>query len=224
MTPTIVSLNLAERRQFTWRGQSVWTGIYKKPTEAEVRVEPEGLEGDWQADLRVHGGPNKAVYVYPAEHYGFWKNEYPELEMPPGMFGENLTVTGLSESEVRIGDEYRAGTARVRVVQPRQPCFKLGLKFGDPGVLKRFLRSGRSGFYLAVVEPGRLRAGDSLALERRSPEPVTVLDLVAVARKSASREQLGRVVEAEAVPPNWREQARQMLLDGNGLVENAGRT
>ncbi len=174
---SIVSVNLATPHRFRSRGQDVQTGIYKMPTANPVEVGVEGLAGDFQVDHRYHGGPDKAVYAYPAEHYPFWRAEYPDKELPYGMFGENLTVTGLAEKDLWIGDEYRAGTAVLRVVQPRSPCFKLGLKFGTPRVIRRFLERGRSGFYLAVAEPGRLQVGDEMVLVRRGPEPVSIADL-----------------------------------------------
>ena len=209
----IVSVQLATPHQFRWQGRDVPTGIYKLPTSAEVGLEAAGIAGDFQADHTVHGGPTKAVYAYPAEHYLFWRDEYPGMDLPYGMFGENLTTAGLSESDLWIGDEYRAGTALLRVVQPRQPCFKLGLKFGHQRVIRRFLESGRSGFYLAVAEPGRLRAGNKMILEQRGPEPVSIADLVAIAQKSAARDRLERVVQAQAVLPSWRERARQLLAE-----------
>ena len=180
---SIVSVNLATPHSFRSRGQDVPTGIYKIPTANPVEVGVDGLAGDFQVDHRYHGGPDKAVYAYPAEHYPSWRAEYPDKELPYGMFGENLTVTGLAEKDLWIGDEYRAGTAVLRVVQPRSPCFKLGLKFGTPRVIRRFLESGRSGFYLSVAEPGRLRGGDEMVLVRRGPEPVSIGDLFDTIRK-----------------------------------------
>jgi MOSC domain-containing protein YiiM len=160
-----------------YRGQLVSTAIFKEPVKGPVRVGLLGLEGDGQADLRVHGGVEKAVYAYPAEHYEAWSRELGR-ELMPGTFGENLTVTGLTEGVVRAGDRYRAGTAVLEVTQPRFPCFKLGIRMNDMLFLKRFLESGRSGFYLRVVEEGVVAAGDAFELvasDRRRP---TIAEIV----------------------------------------------
>ena len=126
------------------------------------------LEGDGQADLSVHGGRSKAVYVYPSEHYGFWRGELPDMALPWGMFGENLSTAGLLEEEVQIGDEFRIGTTRVQVSEPRMPCYKLGIRFGRPDMVKRFLQSQRSGFYVAVAQEGRVQAGDAIEYVTRA--------------------------------------------------------
>ncbi len=147
----VVSLNVGLPREIEWRGQSVRTSIFKTPIDRRLRVTTLNLEGDEQSDLSVHGGVDKAVYAYPFEHYGFWRRELPEVDFPWGAFGENLTIEGLLEEDVRIGDLLRVGSAEFVVTQPRMPCFKLGIRFGRPDMVKRFLRSGRTGFYFAVL-------------------------------------------------------------------------
>ncbi len=141
------------------------TGIFKLPVEGKVRVGRLNLHGDEQADLTVHGGPDKAVYAYPVEQYEYWKTELPEREFEWGSFGENLTVSGFDENSVRIGDKLRIGTALFVVTQPRMPCFKLGIRLADPGMVRRFYKSGKWGFYLAVVEEGEIEAGDQIESE-----------------------------------------------------------
>jgi len=148
-------------------GRKVRTGIFKAPVTGRVAVGTLGLEGDRQADLRVHGGERKAVYAYPAEHYDFWRKELPGIDLPHGMFGENLTIEGMFESQVRPGDRFRAGTVELTVTGPRLPCFKLAAKFGRRDMIARFMRSGRTGFYFAVDRPGEVGAGD--LLERIAP-------------------------------------------------------
>ncbi len=181
----VVSVNVALGRQVPWGRTVVRTGIFKEPVTGLVRVRTLGLVGDEQADLEVHGGPLKAVYAYPSEHYAFWTVELPGTPLPWGAFGENLTVSGLSESGVRVGDRFRIGSALLAATRPRFPCYKLGIKFGRADILDRFLASGRTGFYLRVLEEGELCAGDSIeALGGGDGEP-TIADLVAERQRAA---------------------------------------
>jgi len=155
--------------------------------------------------LSVHGGPSKAVYVYPAEHYDFWKRELPEMDLPWGMFGENFTTTGLPETEINIGDKFRIGTAEVMVTQPRMPCYKLGLKFGRPDIIKRFLQSARTGFYLAVLKEGEVGAGDEFEPLARDAHDVRVSDITRLyTREKHNETLLRRAIEVEALPESWR--------------------
>ena len=143
----------------------------------KVAVRRHNLDGDQQADLSVHGGPTKAVYVYPSEHYAFWRDELPEVELGWGHFGENLTPEGLDEESVCIGDEFRVGTAKLVVTEPRMPCFKLGIRFGMADMLKRFLKSQRTGFYFGIVEEGEVQAGDGMELLAKHPDGLPVADV-----------------------------------------------
>ena len=158
----IISVNVGRPRQIDWRGRRVTTSIWKTPVKGRLRVGALNLEGDEQSDLSVHGGSDKAVYAYPAEHYDFWRSELPKIEFPFGAFGENLTIEGLLEAEVMIGDRYEIGSAEFQVTQPRLPCFKLAIRFGRDDMIKRFLRSGRTGFYLAVLREGVIESGDAI--------------------------------------------------------------
>lgn len=158
----VLSVNVGLPRIVEYNGDPISTGIYKDPVEWVVRVNELNLEGDGQADLTVHGGYYKAVYVYPSEHYPFWRSEYPGLELPFAMFGENLTTEGLTEKDVNVGDRFRIGTAEFLVTQPRLPCYKLGIRFGRVDIIKRFLKSGLSGFYLAIEKTGVLQMGDAI--------------------------------------------------------------
>src|SRR5205807_2612484 len=150
----LLSINVGLPQEIDWRGETVRTSIFKAPVAGRVRVTTLNVEGDRQSDLSVHGGSDKAVYAYPSEHYAFWRTELPGTELPWGMFGENFTTEGLLERKVYIGDRLRAGSAEFIVTQPRMPCFKLGIRFGRPDMVKRFQRSGRTGFYLAVLQEG----------------------------------------------------------------------
>jgi MOSC domain-containing protein YiiM len=164
----LVSLNTGGPRQVMWNGQTVRTSIWKSPRVGRLRVAFLNIDGDEQSDLSVHGGRAKAVYLYPSEHYEYWRRELPTMELPWGIFGENLTTEGLLETDVSIGDRIQVGTAEFLVTQPRQPCFKLGILFGRDDMIKRFIASGRPGFYLAVVREGEVAAGDSITFTHRA--------------------------------------------------------
>jgi len=180
----VVAVSIATARTVPWRGQSVSTGIYKHPTDGRVRLRRLGLEGDEQADLEAHGGPLKAVYAYPSEHYAFWRKELPGTDLPWGAFGENLTTTGLDEDRVRVGDRFRIGSAVLAATKPRFPCYKLGIKFGREDLVPRFLASGRTGFYLKVLEEGSLAAGDAIVPLGGDPGQPRIADLVAERRRA----------------------------------------
>jgi len=173
----LISVNVGRPRQIEWRGRRVTTSIWKTPVKGRVRVGTLNLEGDEQSDLSVHGGADKAVYGYPAEHYDFWRNEFPDIEFSYGAFGENLTMEGLLEPEVRIGDRYEISSAEFEVTQPRMPCFKLGIRFGRDDMIRRFLRSGRTGFYLAVLREGVIESGDAVNFIGRDENAPSVADV-----------------------------------------------
>jgi MOSC domain-containing protein YiiM len=201
----IISLNVGLPRLVLRDGEPVSTGIFKEPIDGRVMMRTLNLDGDRQADLSVHGGPSKAVYVYPAEHYDSWKRELPEMNLPWGMFGENFTTTGLLETEINIGDKFRIGTAEVMVTQPRMPCYKLGLKFGRPDIIKRFLQSERTGFYLAVLKEGEVGTGDEFEPLARDANDVRVGDITRLyTREKHNAKLLRRAIEVEALPESWR--------------------
>jgi MOSC domain-containing protein YiiM len=172
------------------------------------------LKGDEQSDLSVHGRVHKAVYAYPSEHYPFWREEVPDLDLAWGAFGENFTTEGLLEEAVHIGDRLRVGSAEFVITQPRMPCFKLGIRFGRPEMEKRFLRSGRTGFYLAVLEEGQVTSGDSIELLAQDEHGVTVTDVVNLYSAGATNQDfLRRVSELHALPADWRDYFRKRLWD-----------
>ena len=202
----VVSVNVGLPKEMAWKGQMVMTGIFKEPVEGRVAVGRLNLEGDRQADLSVHGGPEKAIYAYPAEYYHFWREQFPEMDLPWGMFGENLTVEGLMDETVHIGDRFQVGSAHVVVTQPRVPCYKLGLKFGRDDILKRFLESGLTGFYFAVLKEGEVAAGDRITLLQRDEHQVKVADITRLYREDKyNLDLLRKVVAAEILPEVWRE-------------------
>jgi len=208
----IVSINVGLLREVEWRGKTVTTSIFKAPVSGRVRVDRLNVAGDRQSDLTVHGGANKAVYVYPSEHYAFWREQLPGTALPWGAFGENLTTEGLSEQAIRIGDRLRIGTAEFAVTQPRMPCFKLAARFGRADMPKRFLRSGRTGFYLRVSGEGELGAGDAVTLLEQDDDAVAVADIVKLyTSDDANQDLLRRASKLPALPEDWREYFRQRL-------------
>jgi len=208
---------VGEPREVAWRGKTVRTGIFKSPVEGPAAVRGESLAGDGQADLIVHGGPAKAVYAYPSEHFHFWREAYPEVAIGPGAFGENLTLAGWLEDAVHLGDRFRAGTTELVVTQPRSPCFKLGLRFGRPDVVKRFLAEDRPGFYLAIAAPGEVAAGDGFERVAEDPRRVAVADVVRVARGELDDpDLLRRACEVPSFPEEFRRKYREKLAARSG--------
>jgi MOSC domain-containing protein YiiM len=208
----IVSLNVGRPQLVMRDGEPVSTAIFKQPIEGRVMLRTLNLDGDRQADLSVHGGPTKAVYVYPAEHYEFWRQEFPEMELPYGMFGENFTATGFSETTLNIGDQFRVGSATVMVTEPRMPCYKLGIRFGRTDIIKRFLVSERSGFYLAVLEEGEVGIGDEFQLLKRNEPSVTVNEVVRLySRDKTNQELLLRAIAVQELPEGWRRYFQERL-------------
>ncbi len=202
----LISVNVGLPREVDWNGETVMTGIFKEPIDGLVMVRKLNLDGDRQADLSVHGGVSKAVYAYPAEHYGFWKKELPHMQLPYSMFGENFTTEGLLESNVNVGDRFRVGEAELVTTEPRLPCYKLGIKFGRADILRRFLASRHTGFYFAVLKEGPVRAGDSIELLGRDANEITIADITRLyAFEKDDLEMLRRVVKLEALSESWRD-------------------
>ena len=210
----ILSVNVGLPRPVTWKGRRIMTGIFKEPVAGRVRLRRHNLDGDAQADLSVHGGPEKAVYAYPSEHYPFWRRELELAELPWGAFGENLTTEGWWEDEVHVGDRFRIGTAELVVTQPRMPCFKLALRFDRDDIVERFLASDRPGIYFAIVREGEIGAGDAMERTYEDPNGVTVVDVIRLylQRKGESDpELLRRVLAVEALAEGWREHFQKRL-------------
>ena len=208
----LISVNVGKPRQVAWNGKTVTTGIFKEPVTGRVSLRQHNLEGDGQADLSVHGGPFKAVYLYPAEHYAAWRQELPDMELPWGMFGENFTTAGILEEKMHIGDRLSIGTAIVRVSEPRMPCYKLGIRFGRDDMIKRFLASRRTGLYVAVEQEGEIEAGESIALLDRDSDGVTVADFArAYAYEKGDAKTIERIVRLSFLSPNWRAYFQERL-------------
>ena len=198
-------------REVAWDGETVLTSIFKTPTDRRLRVTALNIEGDEQSDLTVHGGVDKAVSAYPSEHYPAWRADMPDADLEGPAFGENLTTEGLLE-DVRVGDRFRVGSAELVVTQPRMPCFKLGIKFGRQDVLRRMLKTGRTGFYFSVAVEGEVGAGDAIELVRRSEETLTVADVVRLFTVDSKNQALRRrAVTSSVLPENWKGYFREKL-------------
>jgi MOSC domain-containing protein YiiM len=200
----VVSVNVGKPREVAWQGHTVLTGIFKDPVTGPTRLRHHNLDGDAQADLTVHGGPDKAVYAYPVEHYDGWRARLGR-DLPFGAFGENLTTEGLTEDHVHIGDEFRVGTARLVVTQPRMPCFKLGIRFGDPAMVKTFLKAGRPGIYFGVREEGAVGPGDIVERVLEDENRVTVTAMLElILNPNPDRAHLRRLLNVPALAAVWR--------------------
>lgn len=208
----LISVQVGLPREIVYKGREITTGIFKAPVAGRVIARRLNLDGDGQADLTVHGGIDKAVYVYASEHYPFWRDELPDMQLDHGQFGENFTTAGLLEDRVNIGDRYRIGSALLQVTQPRMPCYKLAAKFERDDILKRFLKSLRTGFYFSVIEEGEIGAGDAIELVGRDAAGITVTDITRLyISKGKDRDMLGRAAALEALPASWRDYFRDRL-------------
>lgn len=208
----IISVNVGLPRKVTWKGKTVSTGIFKEPVSDRVMVRSLNLDEDGQADLTVHGGVDKAVYVYPFEHYDYWRTELPDTDLTMGNFGENFTTTGLKEEDLNIGDRFQIGTVELMVTQPRLPCYKLGIRFGRADMVKRFLASRRTGFYFRVLQEGEVVAGDTLALVSRDKNNITVADITQLyTREKNDPELLQRATQLKALPESWRDYFQEQV-------------
>jgi MOSC domain-containing protein YiiM len=208
---TVLQISVSEAKVVDWNGNKVSTGIFKIPVQGKVKAGKLNLEGDQQADLTVHGGVDKAVYVYPIEQYEYWKKEYPSRDLTWGIFGENLTVSGFDENNICIGDILKIGSAIFAVSQPRMPCFKLGIRFGDPGIIKRFYKSSKWGFYLSVVEEGLLEAGDEIVVHSRDEDGVRLSDVSKCLIESNSDPNLVAKVLGSKLAQQMKEQLEYQL-------------
>jgi MOSC domain-containing protein YiiM len=206
----IVSLNTGLPRDIEVNGQTVRTSIWKTPRDGRLRVTTLNIDGDRQSDLTVHGGRTKAVYCYPSEHYAYWRAELPDADLPWGVFGENLTIEGVLETDVCIGDRFQVGTAEFRVTQPRQPCFKLAIRFGREDIIKRFVASDRPGFYVSVVREGAVESGDEVRIVERAPDSMTVAEIVSLRYDDYDKQdELRRAAVLPGLSEGWREHFRK---------------
>lgn len=213
----VISLNVGLPRTVYFRGQAVTTGIFKEPIKGRIKLRRLNLDGDKQADLTVHGGPDKAVYAYPAEHYDYWKKRLTNMKLSWGMFGENFTTEGLLEDQVNIGDVFRIGSSEVVATQPRMPCYKLGVKFGRMDIVKQFMESKLPGIYFRVLKEGEVGPGDAIELISRDANNVTVKDLVQLVTSEGDMATIRRAVHIKALPEAWRQEFVDYLGKQDGI-------
>jgi len=211
----LISLNIGLPRDVVWHSRTVTTGIFKEPVEGRIRLRKLNLDGDRQADLTVHGGEHKAVYCYPVAHHEYWRSELPGRELPMGMFGENFTADVPLEDSVHLGDRFSVGSAELIVTQPRLPCYKLGLKFQSDDMVKRFLASGRTGYYFAVVREGEVAAGDEMTRTAQDPTGVTVSEITRlyIAKRFSPDDLISvqRALQVAALPQSWKDYFQKRL-------------
>jgi MOSC domain-containing protein YiiM len=200
----LISINVGLPREILHGGQTITTGIFKAPVAGPVWLGHLNLVGDGQADLRVHGGADKAVYLYPFEHYAYWAGELGRHDFSHGQFGENFTTTGLLEGEVCIGDVFQIGEAQVQVTQPRSPCFKLGIRMEDENFPARFAAANRTGFYLCVLEEGRVTAGDAIARIERATGSMSVREVFRLRHAGGTRAEFERAARLSGLASSWR--------------------
>jgi MOSC domain-containing protein YiiM len=212
----LLSVNVGLPREIEVNGRIVRTSIWKNPVQGRIRASTLNLDGDQQSDLTVHGGIDKAVYLYPIEHYSYWRAELPRVELPWGVFGENFSAEGILEDQIRIGDRLRVGTAEFIVTQPRLPCYKLGIRFNRPEMVKLFLRSKRTGLYLRVLREGDVAEGDEINFIEKQETGVTITDIVSLYSTDARNQNLlRRAIEVLALPQSWKDYFRKRLHDSD---------
>lgn len=202
----LLSIHIGQVREVKYNGRMTTTGIFKQEVNGPKNVSFLNIEGDKQADLTVHGGENKAVYAYPAEHYDYWEEKRPDLEFYPGVFGENLSITGLKEKDVCVGDVYKIGSVVFSVTTPRLPCFKLGIKMGDPTIIRDFLLANKSGFYFKVLEEGIIEPGDAIEKVSNDGYGLSITELVALhSTEKQNKELLQKAINSPTLQDDWRD-------------------
>ncbi len=211
---TIISVNVGGQREVEWKGRTVVTGIFKEPVDGPVYASGVNLTGDDQADRTVHGGESKAVYAFASEHYRQWEERFPDSEFGWGAFGENLTLQGMTEADVCIGDRFRCGEAEFVVTEPRMPCYKFAIRLNDNGVIKYMLETGHTGFYFTIAAPGSVEAGASLVHTGRPTDALPVSDLTHLyASKEPAPHVIERARRAPDLPEKWREWIAEKFKD-----------
>ncbi len=210
----VLSVSVGQPREVVVDDRLVRTSIFKSPVTGRVPIRNNNLAGDAQSDLSVHGGRAKAIYAYPHEHYAFWRQQLPGVELQPGHFGENLTIEGLLEEDVNLGDRLTIGSAELLVTQPRLPCFKLGIRFGREDMVKRFFDSRRTGFYLSVAVEGDLGAADAIEIVERHPAAVSIPELLRMYLKErVASDRLREAIAIPALSDSWRRDFQKQLAN-----------
>lgn len=213
MNAKLVSVNIGKPKELTWKEKRFESGIYKLPVLGKVYASKFNLEGDGQANLNVHGGVDKAIYVYPYEHYEYWKNKFPNIDFTIGVFGENFTISGLDEFNVNIGDRFKIGEIEVEVSEPRFPCFKLGARIGTAKFIKPFLNSFKTGFYLRVLKEGYVSTESEIKIMTKDMNELKVADFVKLYLDQKDEGLLRRALKVNAISEKWRKKFDNYLLE-----------
>ncbi len=208
----VISTNLGKPRTFIWNGKEEQTGIFKKPVKQAIFLTAQDVTNDTVIDRIHHAGINKACYLFGSQNYPYWQNLYPELEWDWGMFGENLTVEGLDESEIRVGNIYKLGTALVQVSQPREPCYKLGVRFNDKRVIRQFIEHNKPGTYVRILEEGEVKIDDALILQEQSKNSLTTQQFYELMfAKEKDKAVLELFMSNDSVPQYKKERMKKFL-------------
>jgi MOSC domain-containing protein YiiM len=208
----IISTNIAKPTTFIWHGKEHTTGIYKKPVDTSIFLGNEEVKGDEVSDRKVHGGEFKACYLFSADHYPYWKDKYPHLDWTYGMLGENLTIEGLNEKELHIGDIYKVGNAVVQITQPREPCYKFAVKFDSNDVLKEFIDHGYPGTYVKVLEEGDVKNGDTFVLIEKSKDSISIWDFFKLLfSEEKNKAHIKAILNNDALPQRKRDRLKKFL-------------
>lgn len=208
----VISTNISEIREIPYRGKKVKTGIYKYPVLEGIYLEREDVKDDNVVDRRYHGGVDKACYLYGVQPYPFWKGIYPDLEWNYGMFGENLTVLGLDERLLKIGEQYKIGEAIIEIAQPRQPCYKLGVRFGSQTIIKKFINTTYSGVYVRVLKDGLVKSGDIMVCILDKPENPTIAEtFFCLYQPEIKRSQLDKIFGCKELAESCKKEIKSRL-------------
>lgn len=211
----VISTNIGIPRRIEWKGRTEETGIFKSPVSSPIQLGCENVVGDAVADRRHHGGEYKACYLFASDHYGYWKERYPDLSWDWGMFGENLTVEGMDESTLTAGSIYSLGSALVQITIPREPCYKLGIRFGDQKIIEEFIDHGHPGTYVRVTRPGKVRQGDRLSLVEKADTSPSIAELYSlIYSKEKDRELLSLALNCPYIPERTREKLKKHQKKG----------
>lgn len=196
----VVSLNVSKTIEVPWEGKMIQTGIYKKPVTRPLEIKGINVEGDDQGNRKTHGGIDRAVYAYPMEHYEYWRKQYPDKELPFGMFGENLTTTGLFEDKVHVGDIFKIGTAEIMAVQPRMPCYRLGIRFDDQEVIEKYVATDYCGIFFRIVKEGIIKQDDEIILIKKDPESLSILEIYYLMQNKGDIETINKSLKLKHLP------------------------
>ena len=207
----VISLNVGKIREVPWDGKMIQTGVFKEPVNGTLEVKGINIDGDNQGNRKSHGGIDRAVYAYPMEHYEYWKSQYPNKELPFGMFGENLTTEGLFEDKVCVGDIFRIGTAEIMAVQPRMPCYRLGNRFNDQSIIDKYLETDFCGIFFKIIKEGKLCSGDEIKLIRKDLDTMSIVEIYYLMQNKGDKDAIDRSLKLDHLPEALKIRFQKLL-------------